>query len=150
VSRALAPAVLVVEDSDEDFDTAQEALQQAGLKNEVRRAATGGRCLDLLRGKGGAPLRPAFVLMSLNTPGLDGREALKQIKGDARLNALPVIVFSTSSYPGDLEFFDDQVEVRRLLLLGFERRYRSSRPRPRRRACARCSTPSACRSCASS
>jgi CheY-like chemotaxis protein len=104
VSPGPAPIILVVEDSDEDFDTLREALERAARPGEVRRATTGGGCLSLLRDDGGKPLRPAFVLMDLNTPGLDGREALKEIKADARLRALPVVVFSTSASPSDLEF----------------------------------------------
>lgn len=95
--------ILVLEDSDEDFDTVLEALQKAGLKYEVRRATTGDGCLKLLRGNGEPPLRPAFVLLDLNTPGLDGRDALGEIKADARLRTLPVVIFTTSSNPRDLE-----------------------------------------------
>lgn len=96
--------IVVVEDSDEDFDTIQEAARRARLPNPLLRATTGGGCLELLRGLAAEPVRPALVLMDLNTPGLDGREALREIKADARLGALPVVVLSTSSDPRDLAF----------------------------------------------
>lgn len=96
--------VLIVEDSDEDFDTASEAARKAGLTNELRRAHSGDACLRMLRGEGESPLRPAFVLMDLNTPGTDGREALREIRADEHLGELPVVVFSTSGNPKDLEF----------------------------------------------
>ena len=94
--------IVVVEDSDEDFDTIQEAARRAHLPNPLVRATTGGGCLELLRAAG--PIRPALVLMDLNTPGLDGREALREIKADARLGWLPVVILSTSSNPRDLAF----------------------------------------------
>lgn len=96
--------VLVVEDSDEDFDTFQEASRQAGVANHIHRATSGDQCLRLLRGDGAAPLRPALVLMDLNIPGTDGREALAAIKADPSLHDLPVVVVTTSANPKDLAF----------------------------------------------
>lgn len=92
--------IIIVEDSDEDFDTVVEALRKAGIVADVQRATTGGECLDLLRGA--TAIRPAVVLMDLNTPGTDGREALAAIKGDSALKLFPVVVFSTSADPRDL------------------------------------------------
>lgn len=96
------PPVVIVEDSDEDYETIQEALRRAGLAADLRRVTTGGDCLDLLRG--GAGLRPALMLIDLNTPGTDGREALGVIKTDAELRNCPVVVFSTSANPKDVAF----------------------------------------------
>lgn len=96
--------VLVVEDSDEDFDTLCEAAERFGLASELRRATTGDGCLTLLRGEGTAPVRPALVLMDLNTPGTDGREALAAIKADPVLRDVPVVVVTTSANPKDLAF----------------------------------------------
>ncbi len=96
--------ILIVEDSDDDFDTIQTMVREACLGNELHRASTGDDCLLLLRGGGLQPIRPAFILMDLNIPGLDGREALKDIKEDPRLRTLPVIVFTSSSNPTDLAF----------------------------------------------
>ncbi|MDP3231550.1 MAG: response regulator [Myxococcales bacterium] len=94
--------VIVVEDSDEDFDTVVRAVRKASIEAEVQRARTGGACLDLLRGS--SAVCPALVLMDLNTPGTDGREALTAIKGDDALERFPVVVFSTSADPRDLAF----------------------------------------------
>jgi len=96
-------AVLVVEDSDEDFDTVLEVLQTLGLGGRVRRATTGDHCLALLRGQAGRiALQPGFVLLDLNLPGLDGRDTLAEIRGDATLARLPVVVLSTSADPRDV------------------------------------------------
>ncbi len=100
----MTPApILVVEDSDDDFDTVEQAMRNAGLVNRLHRATSGGAGLDLLRGALGQPLRPAFVLLDLNTPGIDGREALREIRADPRLCRLPVIVLTTSASPHDLD-----------------------------------------------
>jgi len=99
---AKLPPIIVVEDSDEDFDTVVQAVCKVGIQAEVRRATTGGGCLDLLRGA--SAVHPAVVLLDLNTPGTDGREVLAAIKGDDVLKLIPVVVFSTSADLRDLTF----------------------------------------------
>jgi len=98
------PPILIIEDSDEDFDTFREAVQRARLANEVRRATTGGDGLDLMRGGGPLPFLPGLILLDLNTPGTDGRQALQAIKADPALRKLPVVVLTTSASPQDLAF----------------------------------------------
>ena len=90
------------EDSDEDFDTVAEAVTRSGVLAEVRRAITGEARLTLIREL--ASERPVVVLMDLNTPGTDGREALAALKTDPALKAIPVLVFSTSANPKDVGF----------------------------------------------
>jgi CheY-like chemotaxis protein len=102
VMNSKLPPVIIVEDSDEDFDTVVQAVKKAGIVAEVCRATSGGGCLELLRGA--TAIRPTVVLMDLNTPGTDGREALEAIKSDPALKAYPVVVFSTSADPRDLAF----------------------------------------------
>lgn len=96
------PRIVIVEDSNEDFDTVQHAIKKAGIVAEVTRVTSGGGCLDLLRGA--AAIQPAIVLMDLNTAGIDGREALALIKADPVLKIYPVVVLSASSNPKDLAF----------------------------------------------
>ncbi|MFO0951242.1 MAG: response regulator [Isosphaeraceae bacterium] len=103
-ARTPPPVLMIVEDSDEDFDTVQEAVRNSGVAVNVRRATTGDACLKLLRGEGCEPLRPAVILMDLNLPGTDGREALAFIKSEPSLRNLPVVVHTTSSNPRDLAF----------------------------------------------
>ena len=100
-----AHPVLVVEDSDEDFETVMTAARMAGIGHEVRRAVSGDDCLLLLRGTPERPpLQAALVLLDLNTPHGDGRYALEQMYAVARLRAIPVVVVSTSSNPRDVDF----------------------------------------------
>ena len=100
-----AHPVLVVEDSEEDFETVMTAARMAGIGHEVRRAVSGDDCLLLLRGTPELPpVQAALVLLDLNTPHGDGRYALEQMYAEARLRAIPVVVLSTSANPRDINF----------------------------------------------
>ena len=100
-----AHPVLVVEDSDEDFDTMLTAARLAGIQHEILRAITGDDCLRLLRGTADqARAQVALVLLDLNTPHGDGRYALEQIHADPTLHAIPLVVLSTSANPRDVDF----------------------------------------------
>ncbi|MEO5727373.1 MAG: response regulator [Byssovorax sp.] len=94
--------VLVLEDSDEDFDTLEQAARMAGLTQQLYRVMTGDACLELLQGSGAPRLRPSVLLLDLNAPGMDGRETLVAIRAEPELQELPVVVLSTSSSPGDV------------------------------------------------
>lgn len=101
-----AAPIVVVEDSDEDFDTLCEAAAGSGVTRVIHRAMSGGDCLELLRGAGNVhlPLLPVLILMDLNSHGVDGREALVAIKTDVGLKEIPVLVLTTSSNPKDVAF----------------------------------------------
>jgi two-component system, response regulator len=97
--------ILVVEDSDEDFETVLDAAQRAGVTHEIRRATTGDEGLRLLHESAqNQNTIPALVLLDLNTPNDDGRHALREIKQDDLLRAIPLVVLSTSANPRDLTF----------------------------------------------
>lgn len=109
VASHVAP-VLVVEDSDEDFDTFIDAAATAGITQIIHRAASGGDCLAMLRDrdKGGddiyLPALPALILMDLNSHGVDGREALVAIKSDTLFKEIPLVILTTSANPKDVAF----------------------------------------------
>lgn len=95
--------VLVVEDSDEDFDTAMEACRRIGVQNALVHAVDADAALrKLARGPAGAF---AFMLLDFNLAGLDGLALLRHVRGDPALAALPVIVFTTSVNPRDRDAF---------------------------------------------
>ncbi|HEX8701931.1 MAG TPA: response regulator, partial [Myxococcaceae bacterium] len=103
-----APPILVVEDNDEDFDMLQLAFQSAAVPNALLRCQDGEETLEFLRRQGRyeqseRALRPGLILLDLNLPGLDGRQVLESIKSDSQLRAIPVIVFSTSDNPRDVQ-----------------------------------------------
>lgn len=103
------PHCVVVEDSDEDFDTLAEAAREAGVAQTMVRVGTGGECLALLRGQrvdalAPWPVLPTLILMDLNSHGVDGREALVAIKSEPRLKHILVVVLTTSANPKDVAF----------------------------------------------
>lgn len=104
----VARRILVVEDSDEDFETVLDAARGRGVVNPIFRATSGDECLQLLREALQQPKSanavPALVLLDLNTPRGDGRDALRDIKEDDQLRAIPLVVLSTSDNPRDLAF----------------------------------------------
>ena len=98
-------SILVLEDSDEDFATVQDAAQRASLPHAIERAITGGQCLQLLRtGMQSSSAAPLLVLLDLNTPGDDGREVLRVIRQDPTWRTLPLVVLSASANPRDLQY----------------------------------------------
>ncbi len=97
--------ILVIEDCDEDFETVLDAAEHTSVENEIRRAISGDECLKLLQESSqNKNTSPALVLLDLNMPKGDGRNALQQIKRDDLFCGLPVVVLSTSDNPLDLEF----------------------------------------------
>jgi CheY-like chemotaxis protein len=97
--------LLVLEDSDEDFDTVMSAARDAKLPYEIRRAVTGDDCMRLLtQPPEGCADRPLLVILDLNTPQGDGRQALQTLRRDKRFQTLPIIILSSSGNPQDLEF----------------------------------------------
>jgi len=103
-----AQPVLVIEDSDEDFAAVERVMHKASLFQKIYRCTNGDDALDFLRQTGdytdiaNAP-RPGMILLDLNLPGTDGREVLEEIKQDATLKVIPVVVFTTSDNPRDVE-----------------------------------------------
>jgi CheY-like chemotaxis protein len=103
------PCILIVEDSDEDFDVLRLLLVSIGVRNPLKRCATSAEALDAFAryGRRGGPRAeqlPAMMLLDLNLPGIDGRELLRRFRADARLRVVPVVVLSTSANPRDVRF----------------------------------------------
>ena len=98
--------ILLVDDSPRDTEMALEALDQHHLANEVITLRDGAEALDYLyrRGQfaGRAESQPAVVLLDLKMPKVDGMEVLRQLKGDPRLKAIPVVVMTSSREEKDL------------------------------------------------
>lgn len=95
------PTVLLVEDSDEDADTVATAFARSRVKGILHRVAGGDACIAWLKN---ARPGPSLVIMDLNMPGMDGRQALHIIKSDPVLKAIPVVISSTSASSLDREY----------------------------------------------
>ncbi|HYY24855.1 MAG TPA: response regulator [Candidatus Udaeobacter sp.] len=96
--------ILHVEDNPGDVCLIGEALGESGRGYEIVVAPDGADALDYLYGRGnyaGAP-RPDLILLDLNLPKKTGREVLAELKKDAALKHIPVVVFTSSSAPLDI------------------------------------------------
>jgi len=96
--------VLLVEDSAAEARLAREILMEAISSVRLHVATDGVEAMEFLRRQGPyheAP-RPMLVLLDLNLPRMDGREVLRDIKGDADLRSIPVVVLTTSQAPSDI------------------------------------------------
>jgi CheY-like chemotaxis protein len=95
--------VLIIEDSNDDFQAIVSALGRACADVVVTHSRDGDDALDLMRCKDGAADHlPQVILLDLNLPGTDGREVLADIKGDELLRGIPVVILSTSTHPKDI------------------------------------------------
>lgn len=95
--------VLVVEDSDDDFDTVVEAATRARVGNRLIRAADAEMARSLLARDAAGSF--AFMLLDYNLPGLDGLAFLEIVRRDPALAALPAVIYTTSVNPRDRDVF---------------------------------------------
>jgi len=96
--------ILIVEDSQADVYLTQTALHDTKIVNRIHVVEDGEQALAFLNQAGSyadAP-RPDLVLLDLNLPKKDGFEVLEEMKGDARLKSIPVIVVSSSDRALDI------------------------------------------------
>lgn len=94
-------SILVVEDSEDDFDATRRAFQKANLYNSIKRASSGEEALAYLCDESSA--KPGIILLDLNMPGLDGRKTLKAIKQHKSLKPIPVVILTTSDDERDIK-----------------------------------------------
>ena len=96
--------ILLVEDNSADVELTREALQEAQVQYTLHVVPDGIEALAFLRRQepyANVP-RPDLILLDLNLPKKDGREVLAEIKGDAQLRVVPVIVLTTSRADEDI------------------------------------------------
>ena len=99
--------ILMADDDLDDCEMAKEALHEAKLANDFRTVNNGEELLEYLNNTGNytdakkSP-RPGLILLDLNMPKKDGREALKEIKDNPNLRSIPVIVLTTSTAEEDI------------------------------------------------
>jgi CheY-like chemotaxis protein len=108
MSRIGKPITILYADDDaEDRMLVKDAWAENRLANELHFVEDGEELMDYLRRRGqythlsGQPL-PGMVLLDLNMPRKDGREALQEIKADPRLRSIPVVVLTTSKAEEDI------------------------------------------------
>jgi CheY-like chemotaxis protein len=99
--------ILLADDDEEDRMLAAGALEESRVVNDLRFVEDGEELLDYLyhRGKyaeAGSSPAPGLILLDLNMPRKDGREALREIKADPDLRRVPVVVLTTSKAEEDI------------------------------------------------
>jgi CheY-like chemotaxis protein len=96
--------ILLVEDNPGDVRLTIEALKEGKVRNHLVVARDGVEALQMLRREGshGGLTRPDLILLDLNLPKKDGREVLAEIKSDANLKRIPVVVLTTSKAEADV------------------------------------------------
>ena len=99
--------ILMVDDDPDDRLLFKEACEEVRLRNPLDFLENGEQLVDYLKRRGnfadraGAPF-PGIILLDLNMPLKDGREALEEIKADPELRHIPVIVLTTSKDEDDI------------------------------------------------
>lgn len=107
-SKPLKPVTILMADDDaDDRALTKEAFEEAKLANELRFVEDGEELLDYLNRRGkyadpaSSPL-PGLILLDLNMPRKDGREALAEIKNDPRFKHIRIVVMTTSKAEADI------------------------------------------------
>ena len=96
--------ILLADDDIEDRQFTIDALEESHVLNQLFTVENGEELLDFLykKGKYKAMPRPGLIILDLNMPKTDGREALKIIKTDGDLRQIPVVVLTTSQAEEDI------------------------------------------------
>lgn len=106
-NRVKPVTILMADDDPDDRQMTKEAFAESHLANDLRFVVDGEELLDYLnrRGRYSDPTsspRPSIILLDLNMPRKDGREALQEIKRDPRFRTIRVIVMTTSKAEEDI------------------------------------------------
>ena len=107
ISYKMPFTILVADDDEEDRMLVKEALEESPIRKEVNFVENGEELLDYLHHQKAFEDKdkfrlPSLILLDLNMPKKDGREALKEIKADEFLRCIPVIVFTTTKAEEDI------------------------------------------------
>ena len=107
MSQAKPITILMAEDDPDDQLLTEEAFSEALLANDLRFVEDGEELMDYLYRRGryadasNSP-HPGLILLDLNMPRKDGREALEEIKADPNLRRIPIVVLTTSKAEEDI------------------------------------------------
>ncbi|MFL5809765.1 MAG: response regulator [Flavisolibacter sp.] len=94
--------IVIVDDDADDREIIRDAFEKSIDEQEYVFFENGDMLIEHLHHLNGTGT-PSLIMLDLNMPGKDGRETLKEIKTDNRLQHIPVIVFTTSSSTRDIQ-----------------------------------------------
>lgn len=101
--------ILIAEDDEDDFLLTRDAFREADIQTDLRWVRDGEELMDYLLRRGdfqdpAKSPRPVIILLDLNMPKKDGREALKEIKANSDLRRIPVLAMTTSNAKEDIQY----------------------------------------------
>lgn len=98
--------ILIADDDIDDCDMIRDALKESRLLNEIHFVHDGEQLISYLFNQCALPVPekklPGLILLDLNMPKMDGREALKVLKSHPELHQIPIIIFTTSQSEEDI------------------------------------------------
>ncbi len=103
--------ILLVDDDEDDCLLVKNAFDKCGFTGVMVFLKDGEELIRYLNREGeflaGESPYPDLILLDLNMPRMDGRQALQTIKADPKFRAIPIIIFTTSNEPADIQFCYD-------------------------------------------
>jgi CheY-like chemotaxis protein len=108
VSQSTRPITILMADDDaDDRQLTKDAFEESRVANDLRFVEDGVELLDYLKRRGryadpATSPRPGLILLDLNMPKKDGREALEEIKADPTLRTIRVVILTTSKAEADI------------------------------------------------
>lgn len=98
--------IVIVDDDDGHALLIQRNLKESGINNPICRLTDGQAALDFFQNKTSAEFRagyPYLLLLDIRMPKIDGVEVLRNLKSDAVLRTIPVIMLTTTDDPRDIQ-----------------------------------------------
>lgn len=100
--------ILIIENDPDDAELTIKALKRKRIQNEIRWINNGPEAVDFILCKGKYSNRsesdlPLFIMLDLKMPGMDGHEVLKVLKNNPLSKKIPIIIFTSSNEPRDLD-----------------------------------------------
>jgi CheY-like chemotaxis protein len=102
------PTILCVDDDDDDLFFIKEIIESQGHSLEIEEARNGSDALNYLQEGLKRGEMPCLIIMDMNMPRMDGKQAINKIKEDKQLAKIPVVVFTTSSNAAHQLYFESQ------------------------------------------
>jgi CheY-like chemotaxis protein len=93
-------SILYVDDDSEDIEIFQEAVKAVDPTVQYRSATSAKEALEILNA---GTCLPDHLVLDINMPGMDGKLCLKQIRNEKRFDPINIVVYSTNSFPKDIE-----------------------------------------------
>jgi CheY-like chemotaxis protein len=100
--------ILCVDDDEDDLLLIKEIIESQGHSLEIREAGNGWDALNFLQSSLQRNQLPCLIIMDMNMPRMDGKQAISKIKENEELAKIPIVVFTTSSNTTHQKYFESQ------------------------------------------